>query len=181
MKHFYYTRFLILFILFLVLSSITDAQTYEGSRFRVVEVNDGDTISIKVNSFLGVTTKIERLRLIGIDAPELKQEPWGRISKRYLKKLISESDWVISVEFDIEKRDKYGRLLGYVWDKTGRLINEKMLEDGYAVLYTIAPNVKYTERFIIAQKNAQLKRRGIWSKGGLKTSPQQWRIENPRN
>jgi micrococcal nuclease len=180
MKYFYYTRFFISVILFLVLPSISDAQTYKDSRFRVIEVNDGDTISIKVNTFLGITTKIERLRLIGIDAPELKQEPWGRLSKRYLKKLLSESDWVVRVEFDIEKRDKYGRLLGYVWDNRGRLINEKMLEEGYALLYTIPPNVKYTERFILAQKFAQQKRVGIWGKKGLKKSPEQWRIENPR-
>lgn len=180
MKYFYYTRFLILITFFLALPSISEAQTYRGSRFKVVEVNDGDTISIKAGTFLGVTTNIERLRLIGIDAPELGQEPWGRLSKKYLQRLIRESDWTVYVEFDVEKRDDYGRLLGYVWDKKGRLINEKMLEDGYAVLYTIPPNVKYAKRFILAQKSAQQKRVGIWGKKGLKKSPEQWRIENPR-
>jgi micrococcal nuclease len=157
------------------------AQVGTKDRYRVIEVNDGDTITIRTKSLLGMPTKKERLRLIGIDAPELKQDPWGRLSKRYLKKLISESDWIVDIEFDVEKRDKYGRLLGYVWDKKGRLINEKMLEDGYALLYSIPPNVKYVERFISAQKKAQQKRAGIWGNERLKESPKKWRMEHSRD
>lgn len=178
MKLSYYTRFSLIIILFLLITFPANAAY--GERFRVTEVHDGDTISIRTKSFAGVPLKIERIRLIGIDAPELKQEPWGRLSKRYLKKLISESDWVVSVEFDIEHRDKYGRLLGYIWDKKGQLINEKMLENGYAMLYTIPPNVKYVERFIAAQKKAQTRKAGIWSNKGLRKRPEEWRREHPR-
>lgn len=180
MKYSYYTRIFLCALVILFLSFSSNAYTEVKKPFRVIEVNDGDTISIKTKSLLGMPTRIERLRLIGIDAPELRQEPWGRLSKRHLKKLISESDWIVSIEFDIQQRDKYGRLLGYLWDKRGRLINEKMLEDGYAVLYTIAPNVKYVERFIAAQRRAQQKKAGIWGKGGLKMTPKQWREEHPR-
>lgn len=179
MKLSYYTRILIIIILLLFITSPINAAY--GKKFRVTEVHDGDTISIRIRSFAGIPLKIERVRLIGIDAPELKQEPWGRISKRYLKKLISESDWIVSVEFDIEQRDKYGRLLCYVWNKKGQLINEKMLENGYAMLYTIPPNVKYVERFIAAQKKAQLRKAGMWSNKGLKKRPEEWRREHPRN
>lgn len=178
MKLSYYTRFLLIIIL--VLSITFPVNAAHSEKFRVTEVHDGDTISIRTRSFAGVPIKIERVRLIGIDAPELKQEAWGRLSKRYLKKLISESDWVVSIEFDIEQRDKYGRLLGYVWDKKGRLINEKMIENGYAMLYTIPPNVKHVERLIAAQKNAQVHKVGIWGKKGLKKSPSEWRREHPR-
>jgi micrococcal nuclease len=178
MKLYYYTRFLAIIILVLFITLPTGAACEE--KFRVTEVHDGDTISIRTRSFAGLPLKIERVRLIGIDAPELKQEPWGRLSKRYLKKLISESDWVVSIEFDVEQRDKYGRLLSYLWDKKGQLINEKMIENGYAMLYTIPPNVKYTERFIAAQKKAQARKIGIWGKKGLEKSPEQWRKEHPR-
>lgn len=179
MKHPHYTR---VFLYVLILSCLFFSYAFAGKedRFRVIEVNDGDTITIRTKSILGMPTKIERLRLIGIDAPELRQDPWGRLSKRHLKKLISESDWIVSIEFDIERRDKYGRLLCYIWDKKGRLINEKMLEDGYAVLYTTTANVKYIERLIAAQKRAQQKKAGIWGKSGLKMSPKEWRKENPR-
>lgn len=179
MKLFYYTRFSLIIILFLFITfPVVNASQ---QKFRVTEVHDGDTISIRTRSFAGVPLKIERIRLIGIDAPELKQEPWGRLSKRYLKKLISESDWVVSIEFDVQQRDKYGRLLSYLWDKKGRLINEKMIENGYAMLYTIPPNVKYVDRFAAAQKKAQARRIGIWGEKGLRKSPEQWRMEHPRN
>lgn len=178
MKFSYYTRFSLIIILFLFITFPTANASQQ--KFRVTEVHDGDTISIRTRSFAGVPLKTERVRLIGIDAPELKQEPWGRLSKRYLKKLISESDWVVSIEFDVERRDKYERLLGYVWDKKGQLINEKLLENGYAVLYTIPPNVKHVERLITAQKNAKMRKIGIWGKKGLKKSPSEWRKEHPR-
>lgn len=178
MKLFYYTRFLLIIILVLFITLPTVADCKE--KLRVTEVHDGDTISIKIKSFAGIPLKTERVRLIGIDAPELKQEPWGRASKRYLKKLMSESDWIVSIEFDVEQRDKYGRLLCYIWDKKGQLINEKMLENGYALLYTVPPNVKYVERLTAAQKKAQLRNLGIWGKKGLKKTPEQWRMEHMR-
>jgi micrococcal nuclease len=160
-------------LLFWVCPSITGAQKTE--KFRVTEVHDGDTVSIRISSFLGFPFKIEKVRLIGIDAPELKQEPWGRNAKRYLKRLLSENDWVVRVEFDVEKRDKYGRLLAYLWHKNGTLINEKMLSDGLAVLYTVPPNVKYVERLTRAQRIAQQQKKGIWGRSGLRLTPEQWR------
>lgn len=177
MKLSYYTRFSLIIILLFITFPINTAY---GERFRVTEVHDGDTISIRVSGIIGIPMTIERVRLIGIDAPELRQEPWGRIAKRYLKKIISKSDWVVNVEFDVERRDKYGRLLAYLWDKNGQMINEKMLENGYAMLYTIPPNVKYTERFIAAQKRAQTRQIGIWGIDGIRESPERWRKEHPR-
>ncbi len=151
-------------------------------KFRVTRVHDGDTISIRVSGFAKLPIKTERVRLIGIDAPELRQEPWGWLAKKQLKKLISESDWVVNVEFDVEQRDKYGRLLGYLWGKDGRMINETMLESGYAVLFTLPPNVKYAGRFTAVQKRAKAARAGIWSKGGLiRESPYEWRRRHPRD
>ncbi len=151
-----------------------------GNSYVVTEVHDGDTVSIKVKSFAGFPLKIERVRLIGIDAPELKQDPWGRNAKKHLKKLLSESDWVVNVEFDVDQRDKYGRLLGYLWNRrSGTLINEKMIEDGYAVLYTFPPNVRYADRLIDAQKRAHARGLGIWGNKGLTKYPAQWRKEHP--
>lgn len=177
MKLSYYTRFSLIIILVLFITFPTANASQQ--KFRVTEVHDGDTVSIRTKSLAGFPITIERVRLIGIDSPELKQEPWGRLSKRYLKRLISESDWIVSIEFDIEQRDKYGRLLAYLWSRDGQLINERMLEGGYAVLYTIPPNVKHAERFVAAQKRAQARRLGIWGKKGIRKSPEQWRMEHP--
>jgi micrococcal nuclease len=178
MRRFYYTK--IVSIIFLIIFITFPLYAFSGPSYVVTSVHDGDTVSIKVESFAGFPLKLERVRLVGIDAPELGQEPWGRKAKRHLKKLISESGWVINVEFDVEQRDKYGRLLGYLWSKNSRtLINERMIEDGYAVLYTFPPNVRYADRFIEAQKRAQSKGLGIWGKKGLTQNPSLWRRDHP--
>jgi micrococcal nuclease len=178
MRRFYYTKIVLIIFLFIFITSPLYA--LPGDSYLVTKVHDGDTVSIKVKSFAGFPLKIERVRLIGIDAPELRQEPWGRNAKRHLKKLISESGWIVNVEFDAEQRDKYGRLLGYLWSRNrGTLINEQMIEDGYAVLYTFPPNVRYAERFIESQKRAQSKGLVIWGSKGLAQEPAQWRKEHP--
>jgi micrococcal nuclease len=178
MRRYYYTR--IVTIIFLMAFITSPSYAIPGNSYVVTEVHDGDTVSIKVKSFAGFPLKVEHVRLIGIDAPELGQDPWGRKAKKYLKKLLSESDWVVNVEFDIDQRDKCGRLLGYLWNRrNGSLINEKMLEDGYAVLYPFPPNVKYSERFIEAEKRAHSRGLGIWGKKGLTQYPAQWRKAHP--
>ena len=177
MRRFYYTK--IVLIIFLNTFITSPLYAFPGTSYVVTSVHDGDTVSIKAESFAGFPLKIERVRLIGIDAPELGQEPWGRKAKRYLKKLISESGWIVTVEFDVERRDEYGRLQGYLWSKKGTLINERMIEDGYAVLYTIPPNVRYADRFIEAQNRAQFKGLGIWGKKGLTQNPSLWRGNHP--
>jgi micrococcal nuclease len=178
MRRYYYTR--IVTIIFLMAFITSPLYALPGNSYVVTEVHDGDTVSIKVKSFAGFPLKTERVRLIGIDAPELKQDPWGRKAKKHLKKLLSESDWVVNVEFDVDQRDQYGRLLGYLWNRRSKtLINEKMIEDGYAVLYTFPPNVHYADRFIEAQKRAHSMGLGVWGNNGLTKYPAQWRKEHP--
>lgn len=165
-------------VLLLVLSLVMapPAGAANPNQYVVTDVHDGDTVSIKWKSFIGFPLRIEKVRLIGIDAPEFRQEPWGRLSKRHLKKLLAASDRIISIEFDIVKRDKYGRLLGYLWDKKGRMINESMIESGYALLYTVPPNVRYVDRLTAAQARARGKRAGFWGAGGLRETPSEWRM-----
>jgi len=140
----------------------------------VVEVHDGDTISVVINR------KKEKVRLIGIDAPELGQRPWGEKAKKYLESLLSLSGWKVTLEFDVEQRDKYGRILAYLRTSNGDMINLLMLKNGYAMLYTFPPNVKYVNELQDAQREARDKRRGIWSEKGLKERPGDYRKEHPR-
>lgn len=151
----------------------------EKEFYKVIEVHDGDTVTIVTESFFGFLVRTERVRLIGIDAPELGQEPWGRRAKNYLRKLLQESDFLVKVELDIQHRDKYGRLLAYLWDKNSNMINYMMVRNGYAMVYTVPPNVKYAELFIEAQKLARQEKRGIWSSNDFET-PSQWRKTHPR-
>ncbi len=141
---------------------------------KVVVVNDGDTITV----FWG--GKREKVRLIGIDAPELQQSPWGQRAKKYLSDLVSSSQWTVSLEFDVEKRDVHGRLLSYVWTSDKRIINVQMLSEGYAMLYTFPPNIRYVDEFKKAQEEARKKGLGIWGKGGLKETPRDYRRKHPR-
>src|SRR5208283_929424 len=180
MKYFYYTGILFIIII-LILSVSSSFALTPGTLYHVTQVSDGNTISIRVTSFAGIPLKVERVRLIGSDAPELKQGPWGRPAKRQLRKLIGENCWVVNVEFDLQQRDSNGRLLAYLWNKKGELINEKLLEEGYAVLYTLPANVKYIDRLAAAQKRAESARAGIWKNGGLKEPPKQWRSAHLRN
>ncbi|MFA5352864.1 MAG: thermonuclease family protein [Thermodesulfovibrionales bacterium] len=181
MKPSYYTRILLpLFLLMIVTSPLAETAEAGQKTCRVIRVYDGDTIAVQTGGFAGFFTKEEKVRLIGIDAPEMRQEPWGRRSKRRLKELISRTDSTVALQSDVEPRDKYGRLLAYVWDKKGQLLNEKMIEDGYALLYTFPPNVRYVERLRQAEERARIARKGIWGKGGLRKKPSQWRREHPR-
>lgn len=141
---------------------------------RITVVHDGATVSIKIGD------GEEKIRLIGIDAPELGQEPWGKKAKRKLQDIIRRTDKSVRIELDVEERDKYGRLLAYLWTKDGRLVNEEMVRSGYALLYTISPNVKYVERLREAQEMAYKKKVGIWGEKGLEERPSDYRKTHPR-
>ncbi len=141
---------------------------------RVIAVNDGDTVTIVMNN------REYRTRLIGLDAPEMGQEPWGEKAREHLRKLLKENHWRVSVETDIEQYDKYNRLLVYLWTPDGDMLNERMLLDGYAVLFTIQPNSRYVDRFVRAQRIARQKKTGIWGPDGLKERPVDYKKKHPR-
>jgi len=70
----------------------------------------------------------------------------------------------VRLEFDVQQKDRYGRLLAYVYLPDGRMLNEVLLEEGYAALLTVPPNVKYAERLRKAQKRAVEEGKGLWKK-----------------
>jgi micrococcal nuclease len=173
----YYTRIVIIFFLTLLIANTAEA--LPGRPYVVTAIHDGDTISVRVAGPIKSGQNTDRLRLIGIDAPEMRQGKWGHAAKKRLKNLIGRSSHSVNLELDIEHRDKYGRLLGYIWSSDGSMLNEQMVEEGYAVLYTVPPNVRYSDRFIRAEKKARGKRLGIWGPDGLRQKPSDWRKENP--
>jgi micrococcal nuclease len=144
------------------------------SEAKIVKVNDGDTVIIRTEG------KTYRTRLIGIDAPEMGQEPWGRKAKKHLRELLNGSGGMVRVEMDVTKYDKYDRLLAYLWLNDKTLINELMLRDGYAVLFTIQPNSKHVDRLKKAQYTARENRSGIWGPYGLTERPIEYKKGHPR-
>lgn len=122
----------------------------------VVRVVDGDTIVVKLNG------EDEKVRLIGINTPESvhpdksKNTQEGKKASDYTKELLEGQS--VSLEFDTQERDKYGRLLAYVYLEDGTFFNEKLILDGYAELATYPPNVKYVDVFEAAQKKVNQER-----------------------
>lgn len=141
---------------------------------RVIRVNDGDTLTVLDGR------RHRKVRLIGIDAPELGQRPWGDRARAHLERLVAGAGWTVTLEPDIDRIDKYGRSLAYVRTADGRLVNEEMLRSGNAVLFTFPPNVRYVGRLTEAQREARRKRIGIWERGGLDERPADWRRSHPR-
>jgi micrococcal nuclease len=172
------TGFSIALVIYLIAASLLPCQQADTQpalqEARVIRVNDGDTITLRMDG------KIYRARLIGFDAPEMGQEPWGKKAREHLRVMLKNSEWNVSVEMDVEKYDQYNRLLVYVWTKDKTFVNERMLADGYAVLFTFPPNTKYVEAFKKAQRLARENKTGIWGPDGLKERPVEYKKKHPR-
>lgn len=132
----------------------------------VTDVYDGDTITARPES--GNKVKV---RLIGIDTPEIADNPhgpasvYGPVSRDYLDALLIGG--AVELEYDVTKTDRYGRTLAYVYLPNGVMANEQLLRAGYALLYTVPPNVKYVDRFTAAQTEARNANKGLWAFGAL--------------
>ncbi|CAN5294688.1 hypothetical protein BH24ACT19_BH24ACT19_19420 [soil metagenome] len=125
----------------------------------VVRVTDGDTVRI--------SPEVEgesRVRLISVDTPETSTdrgpEPYGEEAGDFTRRSLECQD--VTLEFDVERKDDYGRLLAYAYLTDGTLFNETLLREGYAQVATFPPNTRYLERFEEAQEEAREARRGIW-------------------
>ena len=145
---------------------------------KVVKIVDGDTIKIE---YSGIE---ENIRLIGIDTPESSKNAkakkdtersihdievitaMGKEAANYVKSIVKLGT-DIEIEFDVQSRDNFGRLLGYVYLDNGEMLNENIVGAGYAGLMTIPPNVKYQERFLAAYRDARENNRGLWKESQL--------------
>jgi micrococcal nuclease len=114
-----------------------------------------------------------RVRLIGIDSPESQQRPYGDQARQALLALLT-APAAVRLETDVAPTDQYGRTLAYVWIGPV-LVNEAMVRDGWAVLYTVPPNVKYADRLTRAQNEARARGAGLWSQRGFECLPSDYR------
>jgi len=152
-------RYLIYLILsLLVISYLLSSYSHAPTGQRVIKVLDGDSI---------ILANGEEVRYLGIDTPEYGQ-PFAEEAREFNRRLVK--DRTVELEFDIEKRDHYGRLLAYVFvGKT--FVNAELVKAGYAYVYTNPPNVKYRKLFLRLQKEARENRRGLWSREVPDTEP----------
>ncbi|AFY46271.1 micrococcal nuclease-like nuclease [Nostoc sp. PCC 7524] len=127
---------------------------------RVARVVSGQTLEV-----VGMAEQpnlISQVRLVGVDAPDLRQYPWGEQSKELLEKLVGDLTKPVKLEFDIEAKDKIGRTLAYVW-KDNQLLNEQVIKQGYALFVERSPNQKHNQRLERAQQWARIMGKGIWN------------------
>jgi len=164
---------------------------------RVVRVVSGQTLEVaKIGD---PTNSVSSVRLIGLDAPDLRQYPWGEDARKLLEKLIQDANSdnttnnntnsaqikvaqiklaQIKLEFDLQTQDKFGRNLAYVW-KDQVLVNEQIIKQGYALFAGRSPNHKYDLRLENAQHWARLMGEGIWNpENPLRLTPGQFRRIN---
>ncbi|MGI8983254.1 MAG: thermonuclease family protein [Acidimicrobiales bacterium] len=124
----------------------------------VRRVVDGDTLEVSGG---------ERVRLIGIDTPEsvAPDRPvgcFGREASRFTESLVPPGTPVRLVG-DVEQRDRYGRLLAYVYRQAdGLFVNAELLRQGYAQLLTFPPNIAHTDEFAGIARRAREVNQGLW-------------------
>jgi len=134
-------------------AQITD--TVATSTEKVSRIIDGDTLEIEG----GV-----KVRLIGIDTPEMKNKNktidcFAAEAKKKAEGLLMNKDVVL--EKDVSETDRYGRLLRYVY-LDGEMINDKLVKEGYAKMATFPPDVKNAKVFLASEKFARENQSGLW-------------------
>lgn len=132
--------------------------------YKVVKVVDGDTLDLNIN---GTT---ERIRLIGVNTPESVEprqpvECFGIEASNRAKEILTGKTVILEKDPSQGDRDKYGRLLGYIFLQDGTNFGKKMISDGYAYEYTYDGKYKYQSEFKAAQADAQVNKRGLWADG----------------
>jgi len=146
--------------LLLFAASVAQAGTFSiigKSRWvSVAYIFDGDTFR---------TRSGERIRLLGINTPEVahnnqREQPYARQAKRRLTQLIMGKS--VRLRLDKEKKDKYGRTLAQVYLHDGRWVNNMLVADGLAHVYTFAPNFYWADALLRAEKTARTDMRGLW-------------------
>jgi micrococcal nuclease len=146
--------------------------------YDVTQIHDGDTIQVDMN---GAT---EKIRMIGVDTPETKDprktvECYGNAAADFTRQLIGNNDVRLEADSQSNNRDRYDRLLRYVYLPDGRLVQAEIIKSGYGFAYTSFPFEK-SEEFKRYQQEAEENSRGLWSncqpyydaKGYIHSSPE---------
>jgi micrococcal nuclease len=131
---------------------------------QVLRVVDGDTIQVRLAGAK------ERVRFIGVDTPETVKpntpvQCFGRAASAETHRLLDGR--TVRLVSDVESRDRYGRLLAYVYRVgDGLFVNAELARRGFARQMTIPPNVRFAGRFATLVREARLARAGLWSRCG---------------
>ncbi|MGH2785049.1 MAG: thermonuclease family protein [Actinomycetota bacterium] len=135
----------------------------------VERVVDGDTAWFTLDD--GTS---EKVRFIGVDTPEStnEHEPFGKEAAAYTTGVLTVGR-AVELATDVDRRDRYGRLLAYVWfappanggeaEAREQMLNAMLVRDGWATVLTVPPNVAYVDLFVALQLEARVAQRGLWA------------------
>ena len=147
---------------------------------KVERVVDGDTMIVSFIFDDGSKYLKERVRFLGVNTPETVHpskpvEYYGKEASNFTKSELT--DKTLWLQTDVEVKDRYGRMLAYVWLKEPtkkdlddeaaireHMFNAKLLLEGYAQLMTIQPNSRYSNIFVHFQREARQENKGLWGK-----------------
>lgn len=137
------------------------ATTHKTILSPVIRVIDGDTIVVEINSAQ------EKIRLIGVNTPETvdprKQvECFGMEASIFVKNLLLNKSVRLESDATQGDRDKYGRLIRFVFLEDGTLVNKKIIEEGHGHEYTYRTPYRYQIEFKTAERLAREEKRGLW-------------------
>lgn len=140
----------------------TDTVKSTGVTYKVERVVDGDTIRVVIN---GVSTPV---RIIGLNTPETVDprktvECFGKEASAVAKTLLSGKQVTLEADPTQGDRDKYNRLIRYVFLADGTDYSKRMISDGYAYEYTYNTPYKYQKEYKQAQAEAKSAQRGLWA------------------
>ncbi len=152
-------------------------QPVPAGYFRVTELNDGDTITVDMS---GVE---EKIRMIGVDTPETEDprkpvQCFGRAASTFTKELVGTQAVRLEADPLNTNRDRYNRLLRYVYLPDGRLVNSELIKQGYGFAYTSFPFTKL-EEFKQLQTEARQANRGLWNECSPETNQYGGFTSNP--
>ncbi len=125
-----------------------------AARGTVLRVTDGDTIRIRLDG-----GGVERVRYIGVDTPE-RGRCYARQAAAANARMLGRR---IRLEYDVERRDRYGRLLAYVHAPDGAMVNAALVRGGWATPLVVEPNVRHAARFAELARAARRAGRGLWA------------------
>ena len=157
----------ILFVSLTTLNISCDSKSKNNQRTKsseyllVTKVIDGDTFWADNDTKDGV-----KVRLIGVDAPESKNvfkkkiAYYGKEAKAYLTKMLIGKN--VKLVCDVDSLDQYGRTLAYVYLQDETFVNAALIKNGYAMVMTIPPNIKFAAEFVKLQNEAKDNSRGLW-------------------
>ncbi len=157
-----------LFLPCLLLALFLFPSPSQAQEAQFISIIDGDSLLVELGG------RSCEVRLIGVDAPEHGQE-YGVQAKCLAMKLCYGR--ILRLEFDKQRRDRFGRALAYVYcgDK---MLNAEMVRAGLAIAVKYKPNTRHYEQFKLAEKAARAQRCGFWLRGGLKQTPAEWRKQH---